>query len=708
MALYLNESRRNTSTGKIERTGRLEAVGRSKRSSGGGYQQSVVGTIDRNTGEVVVTDPTSVSNEKGALIEARIAEEKTMSKMSSEVDNSTSSTGPVAVASTVAGTSSGVVRQETTTGGFSTVYNGGAGSGVASYTFQKQVPTTQKTITQNNKQKGYLDFTGGTVQPAKGSVKPNVFTGFLSGLKTDVVGNVFAGKTSGPSKPVQYFTPTELSTAAGRTVRGFGESSLSVLSISPAIRGAGAVTKAAQSTRIGGISGIRQSLPIAVPIAGAIGVSVGARKAETRSITGNSVFDVSGVDVRNAIDTGSARYSDESGFFRSIGQSTFFPVLADRTRYERTVSDELVSRGVSASRAREIASQSFSNRAAIRGRSDVAVGVLGEVSGEAGGRLANVFLDARAARNAPIVGSTSFAARRGISSAFGGVIEGGTQAAASDIQGSGRVSARNVGFGSLFGGVTAGSAGFVLADLRVKNVRGSSRVANVIEGGLDVLDPLERPGDVTFDAFEGRGRGFFGRPTSITSGRVGNRVFVRTAPFSGSFGSSVRSSGLSSTRSNSEPIVTRAFTVSSSSRPNARSSSSIANSFGLSSTNSLVSIPSRSSNRIANRSFSLSNVYSRSNVPTRANSNARPLVPTLTNSFTPSKTPTRTATRVFTPEIPLLPFAGGSGGGLFGRGGGSKRTSSLFAPSFTALALNIRGRGKRSSSGFGGFEVRGL
>jgi len=768
MALYLNESRRNTSTGRIERTGRLEVVGRSRNSSrDNGYRTEVVGTVNRDGSNLEITNPTAVPLEKGALIKARLEEESRAPAPIPVASVPTVTSGPQAIGSTVVNGGAGVIRAETTSGGFSTVVDGGAGEGTATYNFGKAVPVAGRVETPVEKKPGpstnFIAFTGGTVKPSNAS-KPSVVKSFFGGLKTDVIGQGYAGKMGGIGKPVQSFTSNELAFSAGKVGRGIGEGYLTVQGIGLGFRAASIATKSAQATRIGSISGVRQAIPIAVPVAGAIGISVGARKIESNVIGSNPVFTNTGTNVREAIDVGSARYSGESGFFRSVGESTFFPAFSDRSRYEKTVGAELVSRGVTPARAREIASESFGTRATIRGRSDVAVGILGEVAGEATGRLTNTLLDARAARITPIVSSTSFSFRRGAGSALGGVVEGATQAASSDIQGTGRVSARNVAFGSAFGAATAGTAGFTLANLRIRDTKGSTRAANFIEGGLDAVDPYERPGDIAFERFQGSGRGFFGSDARIASARVNNRVFVATAPsFNNDFGGGARvvesskssrtaSSGFAFTgarnsfvstfSSAKNAVVTKVPSFSSvSSRSNplslnpSRSSSSVSsrgsalvssrnNPFSLVTSRTRTTVPSfpslvpsRGSLSVPARNNPFSLVTTRSSSLVSSKNNPFSLVTSKSKNLVPSYVPTKTnvpsktnvPTRVFTPELPLLPFAGGSGGGLgFGRGRG-KRGLSSFAPSFTALAFNIKGgRGKRSASGYGGLEVRGL
>lgn len=82
MPTYVNETRKNPSTGKVEKTGRLQAIGKKPRESGGGYETGVIGTTDRPGG--TIQDQVAGSTQ-GSLTDLRLAQEAQAKKAATQV-----------------------------------------------------------------------------------------------------------------------------------------------------------------------------------------------------------------------------------------------------------------------------------------------------------------------------------------------------------------------------------------------------------------------------------------------------------------------------------------------------------------------------------------------------------------------------------------------------------------------------------------------
>jgi hypothetical protein len=588
-----------------------------------------------------------------------------------------------AIASTVGpGGAPGVIRQTTTTGGFSAPFQGGAGIGTQTYSSNDFVRTGAPMPAAQSRP------IQGTVQPARAPPgRVRTFVGaFVRGGSQDVWANSLGGRT-GESGNQLYGANTAAGGAfeLGRGLRAVAEPIGIVRGTGAAIRGAGAATAAARASRFGQLPVARTVLgPGATGFVirgatGAAAISGAGRAFEQRNI--NTLSRQTGItDLSPAIREAEINYASGTGFGRGIAESVSFG-FADRNRFEREVETSLVNRGVSRSQARETATDVFNQRFNTRIRTDVAVGVIGEQTGESVGRRvttsATRFIGSRLPRlstRALTVGSAT------IGSFSGGVVEGSIQAGASDIQSTGRVSARNVARGAAFGGVFAGSAGGTLSFLRSSGTRRGSRAANVVEGGLDVLDPLERPGDVTADIFENSYRASAARrgfprvvAPSFGNNNAGNRGF--------NIGSVARSTA----RTSSPTFSLTPFTTSTPTRSNAPA---IAN------TPSFSLVPTRTRS-VAPFSFANTRISNRVTTPVNV----------------PTNVPARVNTRVNTSEFPFLPIPPfGGGGGRSGRGKGSRSNrTDIYASSLTAGLFNIRaGRGQKRAGGFGGFEIRGL
>lgn len=751
MAIRVNVSRRNPSTGRLERTGEQRVVGRAI-SSGGGFTTQNVGVVDTRTGEVRITNPTAVSNERGALIEAaqtqaalekleqRRQEEAAMVVRTQQAPAPTPTPAPQAVASTVGpGGVPSVIRQSYVPVGSGIV---GGGQGTLFEARQDVVPIAGARPTASSATPPSVRQ--GTVTPSQ-QARPTIIGAFGSGLRENFTSNLFSGEFGGGGRSEQTSftfataTPSTLSRGAGELGRAAVESGSILLGGYGYARGSGFVTRSLtsnrlQQTAIGAGLGIGTALS-----AGAVG-----RNIETRNIRNDPIFNYPGVDVRGAIDAGSSRYSDQSGFLRSTGESISFGLFADRPRFQQTVAGELITRGVPADRALEIGSAASRTRARTRAIPDVVSAIGAESAGEFTGRGVIFSLDRAASRSGRLSTPIGFAFRRGFGSAAGGVVEGGTSGASASLQGTGRVDTRTVLFGAGAGGLVAGLGGGSIAALQARGTRASARTARVVETGLDILDPWERPGDIAADVFErGAQRRGSVRFTSTRTVRTpGGQSFVVSREDSSpgvvrgpgvvnpsTFGGGFTPSGSftvapSSTRSSSSASRTRSggFTQSfnnlfSGGRNAGSRSVAPSQAFSMTPTTSRTMsqsfvpalTPARSTARTSSRTLVPTNAFNF--VPSRNNTRNSALVPSFVPTRTAARTSARTSARVPTPNVPFFPFPpiGGGGGGA-GRGGSSgRRRSDVYAPSFTALAFNIRGRrGAREASGFTGLEVRGL
>lgn len=670
MAIRVNRSVGRDSSGRIRYSG-TTTVGRSRRSSGGGFE---------------VAEGGEVSNERGALIENRVNTDNAAAaaaRDAMQLEAAATRQESTAIASTVGpGGAPGVIRQTTSTGGFSAPFQGGAGIGTQSYSSQDFVQTGAPT------QRAPNSPIRGTIQPATAPPgRVRTFVGaFGRGASQDVWVNSLGGRT-GSSGNELYGANTAASGAfeLGRGARAVAEPIATVFGTNLAIRGAGAATAAARASRFGQLPVARTVLGpgatgfFARGVAGVGAIGVGTRAFEQRGI--NRIGRDTGItDLGPAIREAEQNYASGTGFGRGVAESVSFG-FSDRNRFENEVENSIVARGVSRAQARETAAQVYNQRFNTRARSDVAVGIVGEFTGEGVGRRVTTnaarFITARMPRlsnRALTVGSAT------IGSFSGGVVEGSIQAGASDIQSTGRVSARNVARGAAFGGVFAGSAGGGLSFLRSAGTRRGSRAANIVEGGLDVLDPLERPGDVTADIFENSYRASAARrgfprvvAPSFGNNNAGNRGF--------NIGSVARSSA----RSAAPSFSLTPFTASTPTRGN---TPSIAN------TPSFSLVPTRTRS-VAPFSFANTRISNRVTTPVNV----------------PTNVPARVNTRVNTSEFPFLPLpAFGGGGGRGGKGKGNRgNRSDIYASSLTAGLFNIRApRGQKRSGGFGGFEIRGL
>jgi hypothetical protein len=720
MALYLRQPTGRDSSGRITYS-EPQRVGYAPRP-GGGYTQVPGGQY---------SSPTEGYIDQQRREEAARIERETATREESSNTAVASTVGPGGVPS--------VIRQKdiVAQGGFSTVVNGGRGVGVASYSLYTRdvVPIAGAKEPSNNSvsvsrpQGTFTEFTG--KQPGFGSQLRQEFT---AGFRQDVIGQTIGGRQSDMGQFAER-TPQRIARDIGVAGRGFGEASAYAVGIPLVVRGAGAATASVRASRFG-------SLPIArtvfqegirgqVARGGTIFVagSFATRAVEQRNIgrLGSSTG-ISGLP--STVDEASFRYEEGSGFGRRAAESVSF-LFADRQRFSRNVESSLVERGVSPLQARETGEEITFRRTALRARTDLGFGVGAEFIGEGVGRRATTLFGRSA-----FVQSVSnrwgtragFVAARGFGSATGGLFEGAAQAASQDIQSTGRVRPSSLAIGGGFGAAFAGAAGGTLALLRTSTRRGSARAANVLEGTLDVIDPLERPGDLAYDAYAG---GY--RASAIRAGYP--RVVTPSVDVTG-FG--VSSSSRTPSRTTTGTRTTPLNSLTPFSSGGARTTSVSSRSFdsgvpalsGFSPSRGRNSVFVPSINDGGGGAFTTALTPSRSrglvpSTPTRQSlqsfTSTRTQTNTFTNAFTfvPTRTttnvPTRTTTNVPT-RVPTPPgfgfFPPVAGGGLFGAGGGRggrKNRIDSYAPSLTGLAIGFRqSKGARRSSGFTGLEIRGL
>jgi hypothetical protein len=487
-------------------------------------------------------------------------------------------------------------------------------------------------------------------------------------------------------------TPTQRAAfQLGKASGFFGEPTAAATVAGPVIRGAGIATGAARASRLGSLPVIRTALRTGIGggairgLAYTLAVASGARAIERQRI--ESFGRQTGITgLNSAVDVAQARYSAGSGLGRRFFEDTFGSFV-DTNRFRGEIQSELVARGVSPSQASFAAERVVSQRVSGRARSDILLGIGAEVTGETVGRLARGRLGRAVATN-QFFNRLSPRARevtlRGASSAFGGSFEGALQVAGGGIQSQGRVSPRDVAVGAAGGALFAGFAGGTLGFLGTSPRRLVRGAGTVYEGALDIVDPLERPGDVATDTFF---RGYAGRV---------NRVSVPS--FGGGGSRSVRPSS-SRTREAIVPSFVSNGRVSTP-VPSTQSFNALVPSF--------TRTPPRSSVPSRNLVPSFVQTPTQIMVPTRTNVPTRFSVPTRT----PLPTRTNVPTRVTTPPIALPFFIPPFGGGAGRRGSGRSRSSSrvaAYASSLTAGILRIRQRkGEKRSEGFTGVELRGL
>jgi len=662
-----------------------------------GYQQNATGGYTRTVGG-------SVSTSRGSIAQADIrARNQQAQQTYNEQTASRTETSEEAVASTVGPNGeAAVIKQRTTrfVGGFSSrsgdvytqEYTGTSQSAVSSGNNQK--PTT-KTI------QSPTPFVNRTEEFA-GNRRQRFIGAFTSGFKE---GSVVRQATGTPPEVSQrqydaFSTGQRAAFQTGKAVRFFGEPTSVVLGVGPAIRGAGAATAAARASRFGG-------LPVARTVLGP--TATGAVVRGTAFVAGTSVIgrgverarinrigrDAGISDLNIAVDTATSRYSEGSSRGRRFAENTFGSFV-QQPRLRSNIESELISRGASREQAVFASQRVVSNRVVGRGYTDVLAGVGGEVVGETVGRLATGRATRYAANRFPQWGErTRAVVTRGAGSTSGGIFEGGLQAGAGSYQSSGRVRARDVAVGAGIGGAVAGVAGAGLGFFATSTSRSVRGFGRAYEGALDVIDPLERPGDRATDAFYAGYARRSGFDFNVPSGRASVRgAGTASSGFSGSYSrSSSRDLAVNSglavpSRSNVPFIVPSRAEARESPRSNLPS---VSRSSGLSPSrsNSFSLVPTRAD------SFSQALVPTRAVIPTRTNVNARTNVPV----------------RVATPPmaLPFLPlFGGGAGRKGKGKGKGVSRVD-RYASSLTAGVLNIRAkRGSTSSGGFSGIELRGL
>ncbi len=629
----------------------------------------------------------------------------------------------------------GVIMQTTTSGGFSTVVDGGAGSGSMDY-------VTNQT-SKFAKVKSGPPRIQGEIQPANNI--PNQYTlpfkAFVGGAKNDLViktiPTAIGSDYSAPTGAEKYGAGTASASAyeLGKGARLVAEPLAIVYGGSVAFGKYGAGVASARASKVGSLPGVRNLLSGGKLSSAALGVAtVGAVSFTGRQIESGFNY-VQGrragiQDINAQVDIASRKYAEDSSFVRNFGENVYFGGT-DKERFVGTLQSQFESTGTKSGAAREAAERIYSNRVSVRGRTDILGGLFAEKAGEGVGRAVTAqsqrYLGGlgRYSTRAVTVGS------RTLGSSAGGFVEGGLQSGASQFQSEGRLTTRTVLGGAAFGTAFAGGFGGGLAYGRTAGTKLASRTADVFEGGLNIIDPLEKPGDYARDAFEA---GYVARANSLGYPRTRTPTFANfggsssnarasvnrgsapspSATFSRSFGLTPNQSTVSKSPSVSQ---TRSFSRSNNFISNLFSTSNKVSSKNSNSVNNYLVNPARTPANIVNRSSA--------NVPARTPASSNNFMSLFTPTNVPAKIPTRVPSKVPTnvptkvptnvptltdfPMVPFFPGFGGGGGGGGGGGKSSKSRLSKYAPSLTASIFRIKSRrGGRQSSGFTGLEIRGI
>lgn len=370
--------------------------------------------------------------------------------------------------------------------------------------------------------------------------------------------------------------------------------------------------------------------------------------------------------------------------FRFSKPGTYAPALGfeltqlagDKKKFEASTRSQLRAAGVNNYEADYI-TRRFMVERRVQGTSEIGLNIFaGSKSEELGRQL----VAGRFSRGGTAATKNAFKGgftRAWPSIAAAGVQEGSAVYIAQQKLRGEKVTPRGVATYGAIGGVTAGTLGGIDVGLSVsaaaKGTRKARFVSNAFDSGLNILDPLEKPGDLVRDYTEGAVSRRTNKPfTSAGTYRASNTITFMAHEGRGLTPSKTRTpSFIKSLIPTASPSTTRTFTP--------------------------TPTPTRTT------PFTFSPTFTPTKTTTRNPVFIPSWTPTITPTFTPTVTPTPTPVPTWTGRgLPILPLAALGGGSGMDRGGRSQ--SFRYMPSLGAVLFNIKG--KKSTAPLSGFEVR--